>query len=94
MRWSVIAVAVLLGCAREVPIEVKQPLPEAPAECFMPMEHVRPMRPISAQMCGPTPIAVCASTVWAKHVLERQAAARRAEARRRICETYIKRIQG
>lgn len=94
--WAL--VAMLAGCAKEVPVEVKTPPAEKPAECFVARERVPrvPVIPAEPQaraaLCGTQSVAVCVNTLWSRHALARDAADRKAEARRRVCAAYVEKI--
>jgi hypothetical protein len=95
---ALLALAMLVACTKYVPVEADVPKLTPPAECFAPVEKVRPMKPIPRDaeqrtvVCGAEPLAVCAAKLWAKHDLARAAVERRAEQRRQICEAFIKKI--
>lgn len=95
MRTIIVLALALTGCApRYVAVEIQRDPPKPPAECFVPRERVAPMRPIPtgeaerSKLCGTSPLSVCVSGLWAKHVTARDAADARAEARRRVCAAH------
>lgn len=96
MRIAVLIALALTGCSpRYVAVEIqKEPL-QPPAECFVARERVPPMRSIPvdeaerSKVCGAQPLAVCVSGLWARHVIAREAAETRAEARRKVCAAHF-----
>lgn len=93
MRWVILALG-LAACEKYVPVEIKVAIPEAPAECTVPIVKAKPLPKFSKVQPNGNPWTVTTvHAVWVRHEIEVQAATRENQANKAICNRYLERLR-